>query len=148
MCSMFSSEPVTRLSTQITRRPLPEQVIAEMGAEEAGAASDYGGGHRADDTYGSTMSGRVLRTPYPRSRDQEAGKSPERGVAVPGHPGQLVPMASLRTLFISLLAALTLAAAPTASAIVDGTDDTDHDYVVFVGQQVQLPNGVWEQDTN
>jgi secreted trypsin-like serine protease len=52
-------------------------------------------------------------------------------------------MASLRTLFISLLAALTLAAAPTASAIVDGSDDTEHDYVVFVGQQVQLPNGMW-----
>ena len=52
-------------------------------------------------------------------------------------------MASLRTLFISLLAALMLAAAPTASAIVDGSDDTDHDYVVFVGQQVQLPNGTW-----
>ncbi len=52
-------------------------------------------------------------------------------------------MASLRTLFISLLAALTLAAAPTASAIVDGTLDVEHDYVVFVGQQVQLPNGMW-----
>ena len=52
-------------------------------------------------------------------------------------------MASLRTLFISLLAALTLAAAPTASAIVDGSVDTEHSYVVFVGQQVQLPNGTW-----
>jgi secreted trypsin-like serine protease len=52
-------------------------------------------------------------------------------------------MASLRTLFASLLAALTLAAAPTASAIVDGTLDVEHDYVVFVGQQVQLPDGTW-----
>lgn len=52
-------------------------------------------------------------------------------------------MASLRTLFISLLAALTLAAAPTASAIVDGTLDVEHDYVVFVGQQVQFPDGTW-----
>ena len=52
-------------------------------------------------------------------------------------------MASLRTLFISLLAALTLAAAPTASAIVDGTLDVEHDYVVFVGQQIQTPDGVW-----
>lgn len=52
-------------------------------------------------------------------------------------------MASLRTLCISLLAALTLAAAPTASAIVDGSPDVERDYVVFVGQQVQLPNGVW-----
>ena len=52
-------------------------------------------------------------------------------------------MASLRTLFISLLAALTLAAAPTASAIVDGTLDVEHDYVVFVGQQFQSPDGVW-----
>jgi hypothetical protein len=50
-----------------------------------------------------------------------------------------MPMASLRTLFISLLAALTLAAAPTASAIVDGTLDVEHDYVVFVGQQVDVP---------
>ena len=33
-------------------QPLSEQVVAEMGAEEAGAASDNGGGHRADDTYG------------------------------------------------------------------------------------------------
>ena len=48
-------------------------------------------------------------------------------------------MASLRTLFISLLAALTLAAAPTASAIVDGSVDVEHDYVVFVGQQVTIP---------
>jgi secreted trypsin-like serine protease len=52
-------------------------------------------------------------------------------------------MASLRTLFISLLAALTLAAAPTASAIVDGSVDADHTYVVFVGQQFQSPDGVW-----
>ena len=52
-------------------------------------------------------------------------------------------MASLRTLWISLLAALMLAAAPTASAIVDGTLDTEHDYVVFVGQQIQTPDGVW-----
>jgi secreted trypsin-like serine protease len=52
-------------------------------------------------------------------------------------------MASLRTLFISLLAALTLAAAPTASAIVDGSVDTEHSYVVFVGQQFQSPDGVW-----
>jgi len=52
-------------------------------------------------------------------------------------------MASLRLLLASCLAALTLAAVPTASAIVDGTADVEHDYVVFVGQQVQLPNGVW-----
>jgi secreted trypsin-like serine protease len=52
-------------------------------------------------------------------------------------------MASLRTLFISLLAALTLAAAPTASAIVDGTLDVERDYVVLVGQQIQTPDGVW-----
>ncbi len=50
-------------------------------------------------------------------------------------------MASLRTLFISLLAALTLAAAPTASAIVNGQDDKGHSYVVFVGQQVVVPGG-------
>jgi secreted trypsin-like serine protease len=50
-------------------------------------------------------------------------------------------MASLRTLFISLLAALTLAAAPTASAIVDGSLDVERDYVVFVGQQVVIPGG-------
>ncbi len=52
-------------------------------------------------------------------------------------------MASLRTLFISLLAALTLVVAPTASAIVDGTLDVEHDYVVFVGQQVLFPDDVW-----
>ena len=50
-------------------------------------------------------------------------------------------MASLRTLWISLLAALMLAAAPTASAIVDGTVDVERDYVVFVGQQVVIPGG-------
>ena len=50
-------------------------------------------------------------------------------------------MASLRTLWISLLAALMLAAAPTASAIVDGSVDVERDYVVFVGQQVVVPGG-------
>ena len=44
---MFRSELVTRLSTQITRWPLVEQVLAEVGAEEAGAAGDDGGGHAA-----------------------------------------------------------------------------------------------------
>jgi hypothetical protein len=50
-------------------------------------------------------------------------------------------MASLRTLTLLICAALTLAAAPTASAIVDGKDDKAHDYVVFVGQQVVIPGG-------
>lgn len=36
-----------------------------------------------------------------------------------------------------------LAAAPTASAIVDGTVDVERDYVVFVGQQFQSPDGAW-----
>ena len=44
---MFSSEPVSRLSTQITRWSLLEQVVAEMRAEEAGAAGDDGGCHRS-----------------------------------------------------------------------------------------------------
>jgi hypothetical protein len=34
-----------------------------------------------------------------------------------------------------------LAAAPTASAIVDGREDRSHDYVVFVGQQIIVPGG-------
>ncbi len=50
-------------------------------------------------------------------------------------------MKFLRLLIGSLFAALMLAAAPTASAIVDGKADTSHDYVVFVGQQVILPGG-------
>ena len=70
---------------------------------------------------------------------RKPGTHPKGGLPFQEHPGQLVPMASLRTLFISLLAALTLAAAPTASAIVDGSVDVEHDYVVFVGQQVQSP---------
>ena len=41
---MFASEPVSRLSTQMTRCPR-EQVVAEVGAEEAGAAGDETGGH-------------------------------------------------------------------------------------------------------
>lgn len=52
-------------------------------------------------------------------------------------------MASLRTLVASALAALTLAAVPTASAIVGGTPDTERDFVVFVGMQFQTPDGVW-----
>jgi len=49
-------------------------------------------------------------------------------------------MASLRTLFISLLAALALAVAPTASAVIFGTADGDaHPYVVAVGQI--MPDG-------
>ena len=42
---MFSSEPVSRLSTQMTRCPCSSEVVAEMGAEEAGAAGDDGGRH-------------------------------------------------------------------------------------------------------
>ena len=74
---------------------------------------------------------------------KKPGTHPKGGLPFRGHRGQLVPMASLRTLWISLLAALMLAAAPTASAIVDGSVDVEHDYVVFVGQQVQLPSGTW-----
>ena len=37
---MFSSDDTTRLSTQITRWPRCEQRLAEVGAEEAGAAGD------------------------------------------------------------------------------------------------------------
>ena len=40
MCSMFASEPVSRLSTQMTRWPSREEVLAEMGAEEPGSAGD------------------------------------------------------------------------------------------------------------
>lgn len=50
-------------------------------------------------------------------------------------------MASLRTLLLLTCAALVLTAAPTASAIVDGKPDVQHDYVVFVGQQVVVPGG-------
>ena len=50
-------------------------------------------------------------------------------------------MTSLRLLIGVLCAALVLAAAPTASAIVDGKPDTTHEYVVFVGQQVVVPGG-------
>jgi hypothetical protein len=52
-------------------------------------------------------------------------------------------MASLRILLASLLAALTLAAVPNAGAIVGGTPDPNRDFVVFVGQQFQTPDGVW-----
>ena len=37
---MFSSRPVSRLSTQIDLVPLGEAALAEVGAEEAGAAGD------------------------------------------------------------------------------------------------------------
>ena len=37
---MFSSVETTRLSTQITRWPRSQERLAEMGAEEAGAAGD------------------------------------------------------------------------------------------------------------
>jgi len=50
-------------------------------------------------------------------------------------------MASLRLLICSIFAALMLAAVPTASAIVGGKPDNSHEYVVFVGQQVVLPDG-------
>jgi hypothetical protein len=50
-------------------------------------------------------------------------------------------MASLRLVIISLVAALTLVLAPNAAAIVDGKPDFEHDYVVFVGQQVVIPGG-------
>ena len=39
-CSMFSSVETTRLSTQMTRWPRCEERLAEVGAEEAGAAGD------------------------------------------------------------------------------------------------------------
>ena len=45
-CSRAS--PVSRLSTQITRWPLLEQVVAEVRPEEAGAAGDDGGRHAAE----------------------------------------------------------------------------------------------------
>lgn len=45
-------------------------------------------------------------------------------------------MASLRLAFISLVAALVLALAPAAGAVVDGSVDTSHSEVVFVGQVV------------
>ena len=38
--AMFSSDPVSRLSTQIDAVALLEQVVAEVRAEEAGAAGD------------------------------------------------------------------------------------------------------------
>ena len=34
---MFASEPVSRLSTQTTRLPRAQQLIAQVGAEEAGS---------------------------------------------------------------------------------------------------------------
>ena len=49
---MFSSDPVSRLSTQITRWPCAEQVVAEVGAEEPGAAGDDRGWHRGHRTGG------------------------------------------------------------------------------------------------
>jgi hypothetical protein len=52
-------------------------------------------------------------------------------------------MASLRLLLTAICAALLLVAAPTASAIVDGSDDVAHDYVVFVGVQARAPSGAW-----
>ncbi len=42
---MFSSVLVTRLSTQITRWPAGEQVLAEVGAEKARASRDDRDGH-------------------------------------------------------------------------------------------------------
>ena len=36
---MFCSEPVSRLSTQITRWPSAEQVVAQVRAEESGSAA-------------------------------------------------------------------------------------------------------------
>ena len=56
-------------------------------------------------------------------------------------PGHSALMASLRLTLLGILAALVLMAAPSASAIVGGAEDTEHPYVVFLGQQVQLPNG-------
>ena len=50
---MFCSEPVSRLSTQITRWPVGEQVIAQVRAEEAGAAGDDAGGHRRREDSGA-----------------------------------------------------------------------------------------------
>jgi secreted trypsin-like serine protease len=48
-------------------------------------------------------------------------------------------MASLRFFVASILAALSLAAAPSASAIVGGEADTERDFVVLVKVQVLLP---------
>ena len=40
MCSMLASEPVSRLSTQMTRLTAPQQLVAEVGSEESGAPGD------------------------------------------------------------------------------------------------------------
>jgi secreted trypsin-like serine protease len=50
-------------------------------------------------------------------------------------------MKFLRLLIGSLFAAFMLAAVPTASAIVDGSRDTAHSEVVFVGQLLLTPSG-------
>ena len=45
MCSMFASEPVSKLSTQIDAIASRQQVVAQMRAEEAGPAGDEACGH-------------------------------------------------------------------------------------------------------
>jgi hypothetical protein len=45
-------------------------------------------------------------------------------------------MASLRLFIMSICAALVLTVAPSASAVIDGSPDTTHPYVVFVGQLI------------
>ena len=49
-CSTFWSEPVSRLSTQMTRCPSRDERIAQMRTEEARASGDDGGRHRVDAT--------------------------------------------------------------------------------------------------
>ena len=46
-CAMLSGEPVRKLSMQMTSLPSREQALAEMRADEAGAAGDQDPRHHA-----------------------------------------------------------------------------------------------------
>ena len=135
MWAMFSSEPVSRLSTQITRCPCVEQVIAEMRAEESGSAGDDGSRH-CPRSYsgnrivrlfltnlfhpGSAGTGRSTRFPTvsrPRSPRRSVDDAPERRCAGQSAIAAVVALAAM------LAVAAARAATVTVNATVTAGDD-------------------------
>ena len=102
---MFASEPVSKLSTQMTRLPRASSLVAEVGPEKAGAAGDEAGSHTRGRPYPSAhtpirckaaLAAALRRGHEVRPRQLEGGEDGARGPIALADFHIIDPMATAR----------------------------------------------------